>query len=119
MQVSARASTRVSARRSVAVAPVRSSLRVVCKAQSSVSEVAKKVVLASSTLPAMLVAHPAFALVDERLNGDGTGLPFGINDSALGWAVGLMFTTIWAVYFTSQRDLGDFEDPDAGLKIDQ
>ena len=44
--------------------------------------------------------------VDERLNGDGTGQPFGVNDGAVGWAIVLTFTAMWAVFFTSQKDLG-------------
>lgn len=43
--------------------------------------------------------------VDERLNGDGTGLPFGVNDGILGWCIFGVFTTIWTVWFISQRDL--------------
>lgn len=102
----------------------------------------KKAALVASTLPAAIVASPAFALVrpnpnpqlfclgirlccadqvlrhvlcdvrlqvDDRLNGDGTGLVFGVNDPALGWALAGVFGTVWAVWFTSQKDLGDFE----------
>lgn len=41
-----------------------------------------------------------------------------MNDSALGWAIFLVFLGVWGVFFTSQKDLGDYEDDDAGLKID-
>lgn len=42
--------------------------------------------------------------VDERLNGDGTGLPFGINDGVLGWIMVGMFTFIWVNWFIAQKD---------------
>lgn len=37
------------------------------------------------SVPALLAAHPAFALVDERLATEGTGKIFGINDGSLFW----------------------------------
>eukprot|EP00197_Chlamydomonas_leiostraca_P010356 CAMPEP_0202861714 /NCGR_PEP_ID=MMETSP1391-20130828/3007_1 /ASSEMBLY_ACC=CAM_ASM_000867 /TAXON_ID=1034604 /ORGANISM="Chlamydomonas leiostraca, Strain SAG 11-49" /LENGTH=120 /DNA_ID=CAMNT_0049541143 /DNA_START=45 /DNA_END=407 /DNA_ORIENTATION=+ len=115
--------SRVSAKR-VAAVPARRvavaarPLRVVCQAQRP-AEIVKKAAAAMTVLPALVAAHPAFALVDERLNGDGTGKPFGINDSILGFVIVGVLTTIWAIWFNGQKDLGDFEDPDAGLKIDQ
>lgn len=39
------------------------------------------------------------------MNGDGTGLPFGVNDGILGWVIVGVLGTIWALYFTSQKDL--------------
>ncbi|KXZ48235.1 hypothetical protein GPECTOR_29g16 [Gonium pectorale] len=94
----------------------RSVLRVVCKATTAREQIAKKVALLS-TLPATLAASPAFALVDDRMNGDGTGLPFGVNEPVLGWILLGVFGTMWAVWFNGQRDLGDFEDNDSGLKL--
>ncbi|GIL78635.1 hypothetical protein Vretimale_6238 [Volvox reticuliferus] len=94
----------------------RAPLRVVCKATSAKEQVAQKIALLS-TLPMTLASSPAWALVDERLNGDGTGLPFGVNEPALGWALTIVFGVMWAVWFTGQRDLGDFEDNDSGLKL--
>nr|7PI0_W Chain W, PsbW [Dunaliella salina]7PI0_w Chain w, PsbW [Dunaliella salina]7PI5_W Chain W, PSII 6.1 kDa protein [Dunaliella salina]7PI5_w Chain w, PSII 6.1 kDa protein [Dunaliella salina]7PIN_W Chain W, PsbW [Dunaliella salina]7PIN_W1 Chain W1, PsbW [Dunaliella salina]7PIN_w Chain w, PsbW [Dunaliella salina]7PIN_w1 Chain w1, PsbW [Dunaliella salina]7PIW_W Chain W, PsbW [Dunaliella salina]7PIW_W1 Chain W1, PsbW [Dunaliella salina]7PIW_w Chain w, PsbW [Dunaliella salina]7PIW_w1 Chain w1, len=44
-------------------------------------------------------------LVDDRMNGDGTGLPFGVNDGILGWVIAGTLGTIWAIYFVSQKDL--------------
>jgi photosystem II PsbW protein len=55
--------------------------------------------------------------VDDRLNGDGTGRPFGVNDPALGWVIVGVAGAIWTLYFTSQKDLGDFEDPEDGLNL--
>ncbi len=43
--------------------------------------------------------------VDERLNGDGVGLPFGINDATLGWVIVGGLTTVWALWFNAQKDL--------------
>ncbi|GAX80106.1 hypothetical protein CEUSTIGMA_g7544.t1 [Chlamydomonas eustigma] len=113
----------VVARQSSRVAVARSStrtfaVRVVCKAQST-SETVKKVAASLAALPALIVSHPAFALVDERLNGDGTGKPLGVNDEQQVFAMVGVFTLIWGLWFTASRDLGDFSDKDAGLKIDQ
>ncbi|PNH04351.1 Photosystem II reaction center W protein, chloroplastic [Tetrabaena socialis] len=100
----------------VARSGARSALNVVCKATTVRQQIVKKVALLS-TLPAAFVASPAFALVDDRLNGDGTGLAFGVNEPVLGLVLVGVFSTMWAIWFTSQRDLGDFEDNDAGLKL--
>lgn len=113
--IAARQSSRVAAARTTRSVRV-AKLNVVAKATPQ--EFAKKAALAASTLPAMLVSHPAFALVDERMNGDGTGRPLGINDGVLGWTMAGVFGLIWTSWYLSQRELGDFEDTDAGLKID-
>jgi photosystem II PsbW protein len=57
------------------------------------------------------------AQVDDRLNGDGTGKPFGVNDPALGWAIVGVGALMWTLWFNGQKDLGDFEDPDDGLNL--
>lgn len=46
------------------------------------------------------------AKVDDRMNGDGTGRPFGVNDPALGWVIVGVAGTMWALFYTSQKDLG-------------
>jgi len=56
---------------------------VVCRAQQQ--SVFAKAAAAGVSVPALLAAHPAFALVDERMAGEGTGKIFGINDGALFW----------------------------------
>ncbi|GFH17846.1 uncharacterized protein HaLaN_14558, partial [Haematococcus lacustris] len=91
---------------------------VVCRAQSKQSPAAQKAAAVVAGLPALIAASPAFALVDDRLNGDGVGLPFGINDGILGWVLVGVLSLVWALWYNAQKDLGDFEDPDAGLKID-
>lgn len=71
---------------------------------------------------ALLTSQPQpkfyLAQVDERLNGDGTGKPLGINDEQLVFAMVGVFTLVWSLWLTAQKDLGDFKDVDDGLKID-
>jgi photosystem II PsbW protein len=55
--------------------------------------------------------------VDERLNGDGTGLPFGVNDPILGWVIVGVAGLVWALYFAAQKDFGNFEDDESGLGL--
>lgn len=52
------------------------------------------------------------------MNTDGTGKVLGVSDPILGFVMLGVFTTIWSLWFSAQKDLGDFEDKDAGLKID-
>ena len=52
------------------------------------------------------------------MNGDGTGKPLGVNDEQLVFAMVGVFTLVWSLWLTSQKDLGDFKDVDDGLKID-
>ncbi|GBF94555.1 photosystem II reaction center W chloroplastic-like [Raphidocelis subcapitata] len=113
--IATKAQTSVAARASLrAVAPrVRGAVR--CTA--SLQQQAKKAAAAVVAAPALLAASPAFAIVDERLNGDGTGLPFGVNDPALGWVIVGVAGLVWALFFNSQKDFGDFEDPDSGLDL--
>jgi hypothetical protein len=55
--------------------------------------------------------------VDDRLNGDGVGYPLGVSDPVLGWVIAGVASTIWILYFISQRDFGDFEDEDSGVGL--
>ncbi|KAG7673425.1 hypothetical protein Ndes2526B_g03131 [Nannochloris sp. 'desiccata'] len=89
---------------------------VVCRAQQQ--SVFSKAAAAGVSVPALLAAHPAFALVDERMAGEGTGKIFGINDGALFWNMLAIFSSVWAVYYLSQKDLdgGDTGD-DSGLSL--
>jgi len=88
-----------------------------CQASLKVQELAKKAAAAVAAAPVLLASSPAFALVDDRLNGDGTGLPLGINDPALGFIFVGVLGTIWALYFNAQKDFGDFEDDESGLGL--
>merc|ERR1712216_742752 len=89
----------------VKAAPVRVAVRktaVVCKASSE-----KKAAVAS--------AAPAFALVDERLNGDGVGYPLGISDPTFFWVIAGVFTLVWALFYTSS--VGGGESDEDGLSL--
>eukprot|EP00879_Flechtneria_rotunda_P000748 GHRR01000868.1.p1 GENE.GHRR01000868.1~~GHRR01000868.1.p1 ORF type:complete len:120 (+),score=27.83 GHRR01000868.1:139-498(+) len=87
------------------------------KCQAQKAEVTKKAAAAVAGLPALVAANPAFALVDDRLNGDGVGLALGVNDPTLLWVIGGVATLIWILYYIGQRDLGDFDDSDSGLNL--
>jgi photosystem II PsbW protein len=88
---------------------------VVCQAHNK--DVFAKAAAAGVSVPALLAAHPAFALVDERLATEGTGKIFGINDGGLFWNMLAIFTTVWAVFYLSQRDLGGDDGEDSGLTL--
>lgn len=92
----------------------------VCRAQAQPAQ--KRVALgglvgAAVALPSLLATHPALALVDERLNGDGTGQILGINDASLFWVLAIVFGLVWAAYYNSQRDLGGDKGDDSGLTL--
>jgi len=60
---------------------------------------------------------PAEALVDSRLNGDGAGIPLGLNDSRLFFILAGVFTTVWGVYATSVKGISDNDDEDSGMGL--
>ena len=110
-----------------------------CQAKASASKLA----LAAS-LPAVLAAHPALAVVsvrhlqllwayprgtapelpgseqvDERLGGEGTSKILGIS-SVEGWPIIIVLGLVWALYYASQKDLdaqnrGEGDDSGVGL----
>jgi photosystem II PsbW protein len=80
-------------------------------------QVAQKAAAAAVALPALVAANPAFALVDDRLNGDGVGYALGVSDPVLGWVIGGVASLIWILYFIAQKDFGDFEDKDSGVGL--
>merc|ERR1712048_869840 len=53
-----------------------------------------KVMKGAAVAAPLLKGCEAMALVDERLAGEGTGKSFGINDPALGAAIGIPFLII-------------------------
>jgi photosystem II PsbW protein len=81
---------------------------------------AEKLALAVST-SVLTSTYPALAIVDDRLNGDGTGLPLGINDGALGIVLGTVPLAIFALYFTAGKQDGEIiaggKDDDSGLSL--
>ncbi|KAK9829391.1 hypothetical protein WJX72_005547 [[Myrmecia] bisecta] len=100
----ARQTTRASTRRPAVQAPV-----------AQQNKLAARVAAASVALPA-LVAHPAFALVDERLNGDGTGKILGIAANE-GFVIFGVFALIWTLYYGATRELGGDAGDDSGLSL--
>ncbi len=52
------------------------------------------------------------------MNGDGTGLPLGINSGSIGFSMLGVFGLIWTLWYISQKDLGNFEDKESGLDLD-
>nr|ACF24547.1 photosystem II reaction center W protein [Gymnochlora stellata] len=76
--------------------------------------------MAAVGLSATAALHqlPAEALVDARLNGDGAGIPLGINDSRLFFILAGVFTLVWAAYSTSVKGISNNDDDDSGLSID-
>ena len=84
----------------------------VCAAQKQ--NMMAKAAAAGVPLTTFLAAHPAMALVDDRLATEGTGKIFGINDNGLFWNMLAIFTSVWAVFYLSQKDLGGDDGEDSG-----
>lgn len=58
--------------------------------------------------------------VDERLNGDGTGLILGINDELLGFILLTIPALVFSQFFYAQKDDGiaaGGENDDSGLSL--
>eukprot|EP00740_Mantoniella_antarctica_P007255 CAMPEP_0181349994 /NCGR_PEP_ID=MMETSP1106-20121128/1025_1 /TAXON_ID=81844 /ORGANISM="Mantoniella antarctica, Strain SL-175" /LENGTH=119 /DNA_ID=CAMNT_0023462429 /DNA_START=42 /DNA_END=401 /DNA_ORIENTATION=+ len=93
---------------------------VVCKAVQAKSFAAKKVALSAAVTTLAAQALPALAVVDERLNGDGTGLIFGINDESLGFILLTVPVLIFSAFYGAQKDAGiqaGGDDDDSGLSL--
>jgi photosystem II PsbW protein len=90
--------------------------RCVTSAVSLKREAAKlaSLVSAAQTLPAL-------AIVDDRLNGDGTGLPLGINDGALGIILATVPLAVFSLYFIAGKQdasiVAGGKDDDSGLSL--
>ncbi len=89
----------------------------VCAAQKQ--NMMAKAAAAGVPLTTFLAAHPAMALVDDRLATEGTGKIFGINDNAIFWNMLAIFSSVWAIFYLSQKDIDgdDNQDEDAGLSL--
>ncbi|GJP35028.1 hypothetical protein CLOM_g19493 [Closterium sp. NIES-68] len=88
--------------------------RVTCSAERPY----KKAVLAASTalITASVGSLPSLAAVETILGGEGTGLPLGLSDNNLTWALAGVFTAVWALFFVYQNKLpGDDDDSGLGL----
>jgi len=80
----------------------------------------KKAVLSAAVTSLASQALPALAVVDERLNGDGTGLIFGINDESLGFILLTVPTLVFGAFYYAQKDAGiaaGGENDDSGLSL--
>jgi photosystem II PsbW protein len=64
----------------------------------------------------MAYAHPGFALVDERLSTEGTGLGLGLSNAKLTWILVGVTALIWALYFAYSSTLPKGDD-DSGLDL--
>jgi len=75
-----------------------------------------QLMVAMSTASALTAAHPALALVDERLSTEGTGLGLGLSNSKLTWILVGVTTLIWVLYFVYSTGLPEGDD-DSGLSL--
>merc|ERR1712137_92285 len=78
-------------------------------------------VFPAAVFTSLTATLPAAAIVDDRLNGDGTGLPLGINDGALGIVLATIPLAIFSLYFfAGQQDsqiISGGKDDDSGLSL--
>ena len=83
--------------------------------------IAKKSALKKSAHLSAPPLPPPFPLqVDERLNGDGTGLILGINDEILGFILLTIPAVVFSQFFYAQKDEGiaaGGENDDSGLSL--
>jgi photosystem II PsbW protein len=81
----------------------------------------KSAAISATILATTAPVLPALAIVDDRLNGDGTGLPLGINDGALGIVLGVVPLGIFALYFTAGKQdsniIAGGKDDESGLSL--
>ena len=80
----------------------------------------KKAALSAAVTSLASQALPALAVVDERLNGDGTGLILGINDEILGFILLTIPALVFSQFFYAQKDEGiaaGGENDDSGLSL--
>ncbi|CAK9208017.1 unnamed protein product [Sphagnum troendelagicum] len=124
-------SQRAAVARSVIGLPALHMPRIVCSAEERKVDVDEKksevssssngfscsqLMVAMSTASALTAAHPALALVDERLSTEGTGLGLGLSNSKLTWILVGVTTLIWVLYFVYSTGLPEGDD-DSGLSL--
>jgi photosystem II PsbW protein len=122
---------RAAVARSVIGLPALHMPRIVCSAEERKVDVDEKksevssssngfscsqLMVAMSTASALTAAHPALALVDERLSTEGTGLGLGLSNSKLTWILVGVTTLIWVLYFVYSTGLPEGDD-DSGLSL--
>ena len=87
-----------------------------CRA-AGLNQVQKVASTAAVALGTALASGPAQAVVESRMNGDGTHLILGVNDPVLGVALLTVFGTVWALFSTSSAGFGG-QDEEDGLGLD-
>ena len=93
---------------------------VVSKATVAKAQAPTKAVLSAAVVSLAAQALPALAVVDERLNGDGTGLILGLNDELLGFVLLTIPTLIFSQFYAAQKDEGieaGGKNDDSGLSL--
>lgn len=109
---------RAASARPVAGLPALRRSKIVCSAEKESNEGMGLPQLATAVTSAatLAYAHPVFALVDERLSTEGTGLGLGLSNPKLAWILVGVTALIWALYFTYASKLPDSGD-DSGLDL--
>lgn len=100
----------------------RASKRIVSMSAAPTARVIGKQVITSSIVISTIASVlPALAIVDDRLNGDGTGLPLGINDGALGTVLATIPLIVFALYYAAGKQdssiIAGGKDDDSGLSL--
>eukprot|EP00793_Prasinoderma_coloniale_P006395 PRCOL_00001225-RA len=117
MQALARPQTTV---RAAAAAPAARRARAAALAPAQVKDAAVKLSSAAVGMAAAVTASPAYAVIEERMGGEGAGaygrLPLGINDPILGFVLGGVVVTVWGLYLSQGGNVG-YDDEDSGLDL--
>lgn len=95
--------------------------KIVCSAEKKESQTEElsgfpQLAAAVTSAATLAYAHPVFALVDERLSTEGTGLGLGISNTKLTWILVGVTALIWALYFSYSSTLPEGDD-DSGLDL--
>ncbi|KAJ7540518.1 hypothetical protein O6H91_10G019400 [Diphasiastrum complanatum] len=70
----------------------------------------------TTAVTTLAAGHPAIALVDDRLSGEGTGLSLGLSNPLLLWILLGVSALIWSLYFSFSSTLPEGDD-DSGLSL--
>ncbi|KAG6551629.1 hypothetical protein Mapa_006708 [Marchantia paleacea] len=92
--------------------------RLVCSAEKKEEVHSAKIAASAASFAAFAAANPgaAFALVDERLSTEGTGLGLGLSNPKLGWILIGVTALIWSLYFVYASGLPEGDD-NSGLDL--
>ncbi|KAL3694335.1 hypothetical protein R1sor_007986 [Riccia sorocarpa] len=86
--------------------------RLVCSAERKEEIRSAKAAASVASFAAFAAANPgaAFALVDERLSGEGTGLGLGLSNPKLAWILIGVTALIWSLFFVYSSGLPEGDD---------